>query len=265
MQNGEKQENRTNWLLIIGAVIVILLLVGIGLLAVNLLRGSPQPEPAGVASTPELTPAAQSTVQVTGVGTVVIQSYSVAPERIIAGGCADITWAVQNADLIQLKENNTVILDAASSSQTYRTCPASPGNYVYRLQVSNTAGSSNWMELQVIVDPADQASGSTSQTPAPTDVGSTGVLPQATGPVTINKFNVEPQRTSTGGCATIYWEVMNADQIQLLRDGAAVVPDAQLQGSFEDCFSAAAIYQYRLEAKNSEGNYNVLELQVIVE
>lgn len=63
----------------------------------------------------------------------------------------------------------------------------------------------------------------------------------------------------------ISWEVFNADQIQLFRDGEVVIPSAQLEGTYEDCYEKAGIYVYRLEARNSEGNYNLLELQVIVD
>jgi hypothetical protein len=59
--------------------------------------------------------------------------------------------------------------------------------------------------------------------------------------------------------------VLNADQIQLLRDEVVVVPNGQLQDSFTDCHNQAAIYRYRLEAKNSDNFYSVLELQVIVD
>jgi hypothetical protein len=172
---------------------------------------------------------------------------------------------VQNEDLVQLKQDGAIVLDQGASSQTYRTCHDSPGTFVFRLEVSNAAGSANWLELQVIADPVEAQSGASNQTPAPPEAQSREPLPQATGPVTINKFYVEPQRTNVGGCATLYWEIINADQIQLLRDGVSVMQNPQLQGSFEDCYSAAATYRYRLEAENSEGSYNVLELQVIVD
>ncbi len=270
MENGAKQGNDRNWLLILAVFIVILLFIGIGLLVLFLLRGSQEPEPAAMPTNPVLTQAAPTApvptmVQDASAAQVVIHSYIVKPARITVGGCANISWVVQNADLVQLKQDGLLVLDQAPASHTYQTCPSAPGNFVYRLDVSNAAGSSNWMELQVIADQADPAAGSQPATPVPPDSGSGVPLPLATGPVTINNFYIEPQRTNVGGCAVIYWEVMNADHIQLLRDGVVVVPNAPLQGSFEDCYNAAAIYKYRLEAKNSDGNYNVLELQEIVE
>lgn len=270
MENEVKQGNDRNWVLILAVIIVILFFIGIGLLALFLLRGSQEPEPAAVPTTPVLTQAAPTApvptmVQDASAAQVVIQSYIVEPQRILAGGCANISWVVQNADLVQLKQDGLLVLDQAPAIHTYQTCPSAAGSFVYRLEVSNAASSSNWMELQVIADQPVQAAGSQPATPAPPDTGSVAPLPLATGPVTVNNFYIEPQRTNVGGCAIIYWEVLNADQIQLLRDGVAVVPNAQLRGSFEDCYNAAAIYKYRLEAKNSEGSYNVLELQEIVE
>lgn len=270
MENGETQEKKRNWIPILVVIIVILLIVLAGILAYYLLRDSPEPTPASETLVPGVTQAAPTLPPPTAAGEssagqVVIQSYTVEPERILAGGCANISWLVENADLIQLVENGVIILDQAPANHTYQTCPPEPGVFVYRLNVSNSAGSANWMELQVIADPVEAQSGAANQTPAPPEAQSHEPLPQATGPVTINKFYVEPQRTNVGSCATLYWEIFNADQIQLLRDGVSVMQNPQLQDSFEDCYSAAAIYQYRLEAENSEGNNNVLELQVIVD
>ena len=270
MENGETQEKKRNGIPILVVIIVILLIVLAGILAYYLLRDSPEPTLASETLAPGVTQAAPTLPPPTAAGEssagqVVIQSYTVESERILAGGCANISWLVENADLIQLVENGVIILDQAPASHTYQTCPPEPGVFVYRLNVSNSAGSANWLELQVIADPIEAQSGAANQTPAPPEAQSREPLPQATGPVTINKFYVEPQRTNVSGCATLYWEVLNADQLRLLRDGVLVVFNPQLQDSFEDCYDAAAVYQYRLEAENSEGNYNVLELQVIVD
>lgn len=270
MENGDQssQQDKSNrWLMILAAIIIILLIIGIGLLAVYLLRDSPQPEPTSVPATAAPTQVAPTEpapaeAQPTSSGEVVIQTYAVDRDRIPAGECVNITWVVENADLIQLKRAGELVTDQAPASHTYQDCLDESDIYVYRLEASNKAGSSNWMELQVIVDlPA----GASETTQPPADSAPDATLPPATGKVTVNSFYVEPQRIKVGGCATIYWEVLNADQIRLLRDEEIVVPNGQLQDSFTDCPDKAVIYRYRLEAENSEGNYNIMELQVIVD
>jgi len=270
MENGETQEKKRNWVPLLVGIIVIFVIILAGILTYYLLRDTPEPAPVAETLTPGFTQPASTMPPPTPAGEsetgqVEIQSYTVEPDRIPVGGCANISWLVENADLIQLEENGAVVLDQAPASHTHQTCPPEPGVFVYRLNVSNAAGSANWMELQVIVDAAEAGSGAAPQTQAPAETGSSSPLPMATGPVTINNFYVEPQRTNVGSCATLYWDVLNADQLRLLRDGMSVLTNPQLQGSFEECYNAAATYQYRLEAENSEGNYNVLELQVIVD
>jgi hypothetical protein len=266
MENSNQPDKNNRWLTIIGIIIIILLVIGIGFAAFYFLRETPQPEPTSAPATVESTeplptqpaytepPPAES-------GEIVFQSYAVDPERITAGECVNLTWVVEGADLIQLKRDGAVVLDQAPASHTYQDCLDVSEVYVYRLEASNAANS-NWMELQVIVD---LASGAAATTQPPGESGSVATLPPATGDVTINYFYVEPERMPAGNCATISWEVLNADQIRLLRDGTVVVPIGQLEDSFQDCHNQSAIYRYRLEAENSEGNYNVLDLQVIVD
>jgi hypothetical protein len=262
VENGEKQGNDNRWLIIIGVIIIILLLVGIGWLAYDRLSGSPAPEPTSLPPSPAPTEPPPAEVQPTASGEIIFQTFAVDRDRITAGECANINWVVKNADLIQLKRDSAVALDQAPASHTHQACLPNPGTYVYRLEASNNAGNSNWMELQVIVDPA---TGASAPTQAPPQTGGDAPLPQTTGTVTVNYFYVEPERIKVGGCTTVYWDVLNADQIRLLRDEAVVVPNGKLQDSFPDCHNQAAIYKYRLEAENSSNNYNYLELQVIVD
>ncbi|MGD9091516.1 MAG: hypothetical protein PVF74_01615 [Anaerolineales bacterium] len=260
MENRDKQDNNQRWLLILATIIIVLLMIGIGLLAFYLLRDSPQPEPTSLpdTATPTQVPPtepAPAEVQPTQSTEILFQSYAVDRDRILAGECVNISWVVEGADLIQLQRDGVLVLDQAPPSHTYQACLDNPGIYIYRLEAGNAAHS-NWIELQVIIDPGTQA---------PPDSGGEATLPPTTGQVTVQAFFVEPQRIQVGECATIQWEVLNADQIQLLRDEVVVVPNGQLQDSFTDCHNQAAIYRYRLEAKNSDNFYSVLELQVIVD
>ena len=266
MSDSDTQDQSNRWLMIIGVIIIILLIIGIGFAAFYFLRGDPQPEPTSIPATAVPTEAPPTQPAPTepppaNTGEIVFQSFAVDRERIAAGECAVLSWVVEGADLVQLNRDGAVVLDQAPASHTYQDCLDVSDIYVYRLEASNTANS-NWMGLQVIVD---LAPGAAAPTQPPAENGPAPTLPPATGDVTMNYFYVEPDRIAVGGCATISWEVLNADQIRLLRDGIVVVPIGQLEDSFTDCHNQAAIYRYRLEAENSDNNYNVLELQVIVD
>lgn len=266
MGNNDTQDKNNRWLMIIGIILIILLIIGIGLLAFYFIRGTPEVEPTSLPATAAptnvvATEPAPAETEPPASGDIVFQTYSVDRDRITAGECANISWLVENADLIQLKRDSAVVLDHAPASHTYQACLNDQGIYVYRLEAAN-ASNSNWIELQVIVE---SDTGASAATQSPVDTGPNATLPPATGTVTTNLFYVEPQRISVGGCATIYWEVLNADQIRLLRDEVVVVPIGQLEDSFTDCHDQAAIYKYRLESENSENYFSILELQLIVD
>jgi hypothetical protein len=254
-------QNTKRWVIILLIIIIVLLCMAVGLLAYDYFGDSQGTEPTNVPATaiptqtspteplePE-SPESQPTHE----GPISIQTYSVDKGRIQVGECANISWQVDNADLIQLKRDEALVLDQAPAQHTYQACHDQAGIYVYRLEAKNGSGSENWMELQIIVE-GDSGANSPIAT-----------LPPASGTVTINYFYVEPQRIKVGECATIFWEVLNADQVQLLRDEVVVVPYGQLEDSFTDCLNERAIYRYRLEAENSDGIYGVMELQVIVD
>ena len=86
----------------------------------------------------------------------------------------------------------------------------------------------------------------------------------ATGIVVFQSYYIDPERTNAGKCATIYWVVENADNIQLLRDGSVIVKNGKASDSTRDCPKDAGVYKYRLEASNNE-NANWIELQLIVD
>jgi hypothetical protein len=258
-----ESENTSNkvptWQFWVIIAIIIAFVIGIILAWIYFQDRYQQPAPT---DTLVPTAAASTSEPPTEAAPVVIQSYSVDRERIMVGECVNLTWLVDNADVIRLQRNGGLVIDQAPATHTFRDCLNDPGTFVYRLEVDNSAGSENWMELQVIVDPQPQPTA----TPIPLPTSPPEVsLPPASGTVTINLYTVDRPRITVGECALISWEVFNADQIQLMRDGEVIVPSAQLKDSYEDCYDETGIYVYRLEARNSEGNYNLLQLQVIVD
>lgn len=241
--------NSKRWTIILLIIIIFLLCILIGFLAYGYLNDPAEPE------SPLQPTVVPTEVQATNEGPIVFQTFTVDQERILEGECANISWQVDNADLIQLKKDGILVLDLAPAQHTYQACHDQYGIYVYRLEAENGSGSSNWIELQIIVD-SDTSSSSSS--PAAT-------LPPAEGSITINYFYVEPQRINVGQCATIFWEVSNADQVRLIRDETLVLPYGQLEDEFADCHNERSIYRYRLEVENSGGISNFMELQVIVD
>lgn len=80
--------------------------------------------------------------------------WYVRPNKIVVGECVQITWETENAVSLQLYRNGVLILDDAPTSRTLQDCPKQVGYAVYRLKGANSNGQSNWIELQVKVQPA---------------------------------------------------------------------------------------------------------------
>ena len=136
MSQTQSSKNRSG--VLVGVVLVLLLII---LVIVVLKIFTPDGE-AGSESGPSGTPAT---------GIVVFQSYYIEPERINAGNCATLHWAVENADNIQLLRDVSVIVSQGKASDSYRDCPTDSAIYKYRLEASNSENA-NWIELQLIVD-----------------------------------------------------------------------------------------------------------------
>jgi hypothetical protein len=134
--------NKSKTIIIIAIVVVAIVLTTAAYL---LLSSDSTLEPA-ITPDPEISATSQPAS-----GTITFQSYFVEPERINAGECVVLSWAVENADQIVLRRDGSSVVGNAQSSDTFQDCLNQAGIVVYRLEASNSAGESNWMELQVIV------------------------------------------------------------------------------------------------------------------
>ncbi len=123
---------------VIAAVIVIIALILMVTIIMKIIAPDDSAGSTGESGTPST-------------GLVVFQSFYIEPERVNAGKCATIHWLVENADLIQLLRDGSVVLDQGKSSDSYRDCPEQAAVYRYRLEASNSENA-NWIELQLIVD-----------------------------------------------------------------------------------------------------------------
>ncbi|MCZ2114583.1 MAG: transporter substrate-binding domain-containing protein [Anaerolineae bacterium] len=71
----------------------------------------------------------------------VINSFIVVPNRISAGNCLTVSWSVSgNVSRVQLRRDNTLVLDFAVFSGNVTDCLSIEGSYVYRVDAFNAQG-----------------------------------------------------------------------------------------------------------------------------
>lgn len=81
-----------------------------------------------------------------------IISFEVEPPEIQSGQCFLVSWNVDgDADLIQIRRNEHIILGDAPDRGRGEDCPQDAGSYIYRIDASNDAGQSDFSEKTVTV------------------------------------------------------------------------------------------------------------------
>ena len=166
-----------------------------------------------------------------------IQRFTVdPPDQITLGQCVTLRWEVTGqVDAIALTANGSILWSNAPNVGVYQHCPAAAGTVAYRLEAVGPGGTSRGQQNIQVVQPA-------TATPEPT------TAPEA--PV-ITSFSVTPGQIETGQCVDVYWNTGGGTStVRLLRDGGALVAEADLAGQVQDCPSPAGSYTYRLEAEN---------------
>lgn len=147
---GTSRTSNRNTILIIAAVAAVLLIcccvIAAAAGALLIVRSESGAEQIIITPTPG------SAAPGSGTGPITINSFRIDPERIVAGECAVLDWDVAGAETVQLSRDDLVILDNAGLMDSYKDCPDQPGVYRYQLQVENSSGFYQWMELQLIVD-----------------------------------------------------------------------------------------------------------------
>ncbi|MBN1146741.1 MAG: hypothetical protein JXA78_05760 [Anaerolineales bacterium] len=227
--------------MILGAVGVYLAFVAI--------QDEQAPETPTPAPTPRPTPEIEATQAVSE--TVKIASYTVDKGQISLGECALLSWRVENAQLIQLYRNDRLALAQAEATDSFRDCPQEAGALVYRLQASDPAGASDWMQLRVVVS-------------EPPTITPAATAASASGPITFLSYSAYPERIAVGQCVELSWSIENADSIQLKRDESVVSENLLASGRLQDCPGQEGALIYRLEASNNGGNRSHMELGVVV-
>jgi heat shock protein HslJ len=125
----------------------------------------------------------------------------------------------------------------------------------YSIEATGTGGTSR-LQRQVFV--SSKPTPQMTDTPVPPQATDTPVPPPETPtpiPPVIYTFIVNPAQIQANECVTASWQVGgDAAQIELLRDGIVILPNAPFSGSIQDCLSTAGSYTYRLEVLSRNGD-----------
>lgn len=180
----------------------------------------------------------------------VIRQFAVNPPQITVGQCVTIQWQVEgNVNRVTLYSNGVPIWDGAPLRGNLQNCPPGAGTIEYSVQAVGPGGTSRAQEYVNVVNPA-------TATAVPTPI------PEAP---RIDAFSVNPTQIEVNQCVLVTWATSGGtSQVQLKRNGAIVIDNAQLAGSAQDCLSVAGTVVYRLEARSANGQLDSRELAVIV-
>ena len=152
--------------------------------------------PATATPTPTLTPTPTTTPPVQPT----INTFTVVPAQIEAGGCVQITWSTSGAtSLVRLLRNNVLVLDNANLVGTAQDCLQYPGNYTYQLVASTAGGQSVSRDQSVLVSEVPQINPFAGRTFGVTAVNGSATLP---GTALTTIFNADGLLTGSGGCNT---------------------------------------------------------------
>lgn len=169
----------------------------------------------------------------------VIKRFTVDPKQVTVGQCLTIQWAVEGTvDKVTLTANDSVLWDGAPTKGSYQDCPPGAGKVNYGLQAAGPGGTSQAHETINVYDPA-------TATPAPT------AAPEQ--PV-IYSFSVSPNQIADGEYVDINWSTGGGTtKVDILRNGAPFIVDAELTGHAQDQPTPAGAYTYQLVASNPAG------------
>jgi heat shock protein HslJ len=161
------------------------------------------------------------------------------PNQVTLGQSVLLQWEVFNqVNKITLSANDVVLWEGAPVKGSTTDIPAAVGTMSYVLLAEGDGGTSQARINLNVVDPA-------TATPAPTSAPEQPV---------IYSFSVSPNSIAEGDCVDINWSVGGgAAAVEVLRDGAVIVPDAPFSGHATDCPTPAGTYVYTLSAANSAG------------
>ena len=141
-----------------------------------------------------------------------------------AGQCTALRWDVRNVQAVYLNGEGVPGVSARD------VCPGQTTTYT--LTATKMDGSQDSRQVTIQVWNA--------QPPA-------NEWPQ------IEQFSVSSNEIGLGQCVTFNWRTDNADAVNLLRTGTAVLVAGPTNGSIQDCPESGGLQEYRLDAYSSMG------------
>lgn len=139
--------------------------------------------------------------------------------NLTGGQCTRLRWDVRNVQAVYLDG------EGVAGVSDREVCPSSTRTYT--LQVVKYDGGQDSRQVTINVS-----------NPQP---------PPAQPPV-IRRFTVNSNQIPRGQCVNFEWRTDNAQGVNLLRNGGAVVAGGPGNGSAQDCPDAVGLYEYKLVA-----------------
>ncbi|HAJ34746.1 MAG TPA: hypothetical protein DCL15_03485 [Chloroflexi bacterium] len=158
------------------------------------------------------------TINVTGAPDYSINFWADAT-NLNGGQCTRLRWDVRNVQAVYLDG------EGVAGVSDREVCPSSTRTYT--LQVIKYDGGQEARQVTINVS-----------NPQP---------PPAQLPV-IRRFKVSSNQIPRGQCVSFEWRTDNAQGVNLLRNGGAVVAGGPGNGSAQDCPDAVGLYEYKLVA-----------------
>lgn len=84
-------------------------------------------------------------------GPVTIMFFTVDDGQISRGQCVTLSWDVRNADQVTLLRGGELLVENAQHASSFQECLSTQGQAIYRLEVRNSGGYFNYLELHVTV------------------------------------------------------------------------------------------------------------------
>ena len=140
--------------------------------------------------------------------------------NINQGQCTHLRWDVRNVQAVYLDG------EGVAGVSDREVCPGSTKTYT--LTVVKHDGGQDSRQVTINVSGAPQP-------------------PPSQGPA-ITRFTVSANQIPRGQCVNFEWRTNNAEGVNLLRNGGAVVAGGPGNGSAQDCPDADGMYEYKLVA-----------------
>jgi len=198
----------------------------------------------------------------------VIEYLSATPPQIMLGECVNIDWLVTgDVDRVILYIDDTPVWDYGPLQGNKQDCPSNPGQRVYKLQATGPGGEAKQKATVNVqsapptlppVTPTVEPIQPTVEPIVPTTepIQPTVEPPPEVLPPEIQNFDVAPSNIEPEQCVMASWTTGGGTtRVQLLRDGAVILDNAQLNKSVQDCppQGAGSTIGYTLMAYNNVG------------